>query len=142
MRLKKIKIIDLLKSPNTFTVFALLLIFLIAKPLYKNFSMQLEVGREIDTLENEIKNLESKNTDLKNLISYLNSDDFTEEQARLNLNYKKEGEEVLIIKNQQESPQTENEILSSKYNIKGLKEKTQEPKKDNNYKKWLEYFFD
>jgi cell division protein FtsB len=126
-------------SSTSLTLIGLLVIILISIPLVKNIQKQLNVNNEISTLDQEIVDLEKKNTELKDLISYLNSDQFTEEQARLNLNYKKKGEELVIIKTN-DSEQEKSLTLKSIYNIKGL-EAGNKIKTKTNVQKWIKYFW-
>ena len=74
------------------------LIVLISFPLAKNVSKRYHLNKEIKELDKEITEFESKNKDLKGLITYLESEQFVEEKARLNLGLKKEGEKVAEIK--------------------------------------------
>lgn len=74
------------------------LIVLISFPLAKNVSKRYHLSKEIKELDKEIAEFESKNKDLKELITYLESEQFVEEKARLNLGLKKEGEKVAEIK--------------------------------------------
>ena len=131
-------------SSTSISLIGLLIIILISIPLFKNIQKQLSINDEISALDQEIINLENKNTDLKGLISYLNSDQFTEEQARLNLNYKKEGEEVVIIKSNDSlgsaSEQASSQALKSIYNIKGL-DADNTIETESNLKKWINYFW-
>ncbi|PLX27979.1 hypothetical protein C0583_01960 [Candidatus Parcubacteria bacterium] len=83
---KKFRIHKLLFSQMTFTLLGLLIIILIGIPLFSNIKKQFEVNDEKNKLEEEIAKLEGKNTELEGLIGYLNSDEFIEEQAKLNLN--------------------------------------------------------
>jgi len=124
----------------TFTLLGLLIIILIGIPLFSNIKKQFEVNDEKNKLEEEIAKLEGKNTELEGLIGYLNSDEFIEEQAKLNLNYKKEGESVVIIKDEDVQIKKTEETSNSIYNIKGLEEANRK-KETPNYKKWLNYFF-
>lgn len=125
------------------TVLGLIVIFLISFPLAKKVSKQYKVNKEIEDLKNEIAEVESKNSDLKKLLTYLDSDQYVEEQAREKLNYKKEGEEVVVIKNNlEEKTQLKNSSLESEnvYNVKKINN-TSLNKKQYNYQKWLKYFF-
>jgi cell division protein FtsB len=87
-----------ISKPTTLSVLALLIIIAISIPLFKNIKKQYEINKEISSLEQEIKNFENQNSELKKTFEYLESDQFVSEQARKNLNYKKEGEEVVVIK--------------------------------------------
>ena len=64
----------------------------------KNVIKQYRINKEIKSFKNEISSLGNKNNELKNFVSYLESDQFAEEQARLKLNLKKPGEELTVIK--------------------------------------------
>lgn len=89
---------DILLKPSTLSFFTLLIIIAISIPLFKNISKQYEINKEISSLQKEIEDFEGKNSELKKTFEYLESDQFASEQARKNLNYKKEGEEVVVIK--------------------------------------------
>lgn len=74
------------------------LIVLISFPLAKNVSKRYRLDQEIKEMNKEISDFESENKDLKQLITYLESDQFVEEKARLNLGLKKEGESMAVVK--------------------------------------------
>lgn len=126
-------------SSTSLSLIGLFIVILISIPLVKNIKKQLNVNEEISTLNQEIVDLEKRNTELKDLISYLNSDQFTEEQARLNLDYKKEGEKVVIIKGD-DTEQANSPALKSVYSIKGLGT-DKEAKIESNVNKWINYFW-
>jgi len=120
-------------SPITLSVVGLAIIVAISIPLARNISKQYEINKEVKDLENEINDLESKNNKLNGLIEYLESEEFVDEKARLNLNYKKEGEEVVVIKEKE---------ISSDNNIGGFFSGASENDKNiSNPKKWWNYFF-
>ena len=85
-------------SPKFLALIGLGLVVLISFPLAKNVSKRYHLSKEIKELDKEIAEFESKNKDLKELITYLESEQFVEEKARLNLGLKKEGEKVAEIK--------------------------------------------
>ena len=85
-------------SPKFLALIGLGLVVLISFPLAKNVSKRYHLNKEIKELDKEIAEFESKNKDLKQLITYLESEQFVEEKARLNLGLKKEGEKVVEIK--------------------------------------------
>lgn len=116
--------------PKFLALLGLLIIVLISVPLAKKVSKRYAIDEEVRGLETEISELGEKNKDLKKLMTYLESDQFAEEQARLNFNLKKPGEEVVVI---QKSPDqgAEAENLAS----------SQEKKNRSNPEKWLAYFF-
>jgi cell division protein FtsB len=83
-----------------FLLLVLLSIFL-AVPLLNNFSKRQQIDSEITGLRQEIEKLEGGNNDLKELLAYLKSDQFAENQARLNFGLKKPGEEVVVVKSEE-----------------------------------------
>lgn len=97
------------------TVFLLIIIVLLSVPLYNNYHRRQKINNEISALETEIKLAESKDTDLQKLIKYLESDQFVEEQARLNLNMKKPGESVTVVNDSAEAENNKDsrQIVSS-----------------------------
>ncbi|MFC1598799.1 septum formation initiator family protein [Patescibacteria group bacterium] len=81
-----------------FCVFLFLVIlFGLAKGTIKNYKVDSEIGN----LQDEINNLERQNQDLGQLIGYLKSDDFVEQEAKLKFGYKKTGETLVVIPNQE-----------------------------------------
>lgn len=136
MSFQKKNIIKLAFSKQTtLTVIGLLIIVFISIPLAKNVSKQYKVNKEIDSLKNEIGDLGNKNSQLKSLISYMQSDQFVDEKARLNLNYKQPGENVVVIKNEDKK-----EIASQASGATSPEANDQNLKSNNNFQKWLKYF--
>jgi len=115
----------------------------IGYPLAKNIAKQYGINGEIKDLEKEISGVESKNSELKGLIDYLGSDQFAEEQARLNLNYKKKGEEVLVIDDEKYAGDASStgKANTSPYTISG-KDKVPPPPVIGNPTRWWRYFFE
>lgn len=124
------------------TLVGLIAILLISFPFAKNLIKQYRINKEITDFKKEIADLQDKSVDLKNFVSYLESDQFAEEQARLNLNLKKPGEELTVIKTATAGPAL---AISSNqgnpiFNIPGYKK--EEPRQEvSNPGKWLNYFF-
>lgn len=116
----------------------LIVIILISFPLAKKINQQRMLAKEIKELETEAERVSSKNQDLSGLLNYLQSDSFAEKEARLNLDLKKPGEKVVIIKDSTPG-ETPLKASSSVFNIPGLDKQTAEIK--SNPRKWLEYFF-
>lgn len=117
------------------TLLGLAAVILISFPLAKNKLKQYRINREVSGLKKEIAALENKNEDLKNFVAYLESDQFAEEQARLNLGLKKPGEELTVIK-----PVGAASSAVPIFNIPGYT-KIKPEVKTSNPKKWLNYFF-
>ncbi len=110
----------------------LLVLALISMPLAKNYNRRKSIDKQIAAIEEEIKKTENKNTDLQKLIDYFRSDQFVEEQARLNLNMKKPGESVAIV-----SP---DDSIAASRQTSGSGTGPAEPAAANPHR-WLKYFF-
>ena len=122
----------------TLFIIGIIIIILISIPLAKKISRQYKVNQEINDLEKEINDLKKKNLELNELLSYIESDQFIEEQARLKFNYKKEGEELVVIKNEESANyQNQNTDLNNKNIAQGIYKKN----KTSNPYNWWEYFF-
>lgn len=119
----------------TFFVIGFILLAVIAYPLSKKLFKKYQLNKEVAELNEEIKKMESHNQDLKNLITYLDSKSFAEEEARLSLNLKKNGEEVVVIKKGNEN----NAIKTEEIGLGGNKEESE--KKETNPVRWWKYFF-
>jgi cell division protein FtsB len=142
-------------NPKFLSLIGLAIIVLISFPIARNISQRHRVNNEINELQEEIKSIESKNSDLQKLIDYLSSDQYAEEQARLNFGLKKQGEETAVIDiNGDDTSQigsqsgenavlpeedAENKITKSIFNIQGL-DKIQPKKPVSNPQRWRNYF--
>ena len=125
-------------QPVMLSLIGIIVILAISIPLAQRFSRQYKMGQEIANLQEEISGVKNKNSELSNLIQYLQSDQFASEQARLKLNYKKEGEEVVVIKGIDGQPATTT-VSSLNINYGLIPDKIAE--KNNNFNKWWNYFF-
>jgi len=99
----------------------------IGRSVWKNY----QVVEKIDSLESEIFKEKENNENLKNLLVYYQTDSYKELELRKKLNYKKQGEKVVIIPelnpvNQEE--QIEKQLAEKKKEI-------EEP----NVTKWYKY---
>lgn len=84
-------------TPYFFTFVCLVVLATIILPVYKNASQRYEVDKEVLDLQKQISSLEAGNNDLKKLKTYLESDQFVEKEARLDLGLKMKGEQVAVI---------------------------------------------
>ncbi|MDD4412659.1 MAG: septum formation initiator family protein [Patescibacteria group bacterium] len=112
------------------TISLLLIVSGISFLLFKRVSNKKIVDEQIKELEMEIAKAESSNTDLKKMVEYLESDGYLEEQARLNFNLKKEGENVIQLQEPSKNPTSSADVSQNSVN-----------QDDPNVKKWIEYFF-
>lgn len=74
-------------------IIAILIIF----SLVQEMNRRLSVQREIVRLESEANKLEKNLIQMENLNQYFKTDDFAELMAREKLNYRAEGEKVVLI---------------------------------------------
>ena len=126
-------------SSKIFAFAVIIILILFAQPLIRKINQQRALNKEIGELQKEVDRVENKNEDLRGLIDYLNSDSFAEKEARLNLDLRKPGEKVVIVKSGDNSAAVE-EKTKSVFNIPGLdKEQNNAPK--TNLQKWRDYFF-
>ena len=104
--------------------------------------MQYQVNQEIDELEDEINRLDKKNQELENLIEYLETDQFVDRQAREGLNFKKPGEEVVVIKDGSSQAQlaTSGQAVRDAYGISGSYTGNRQ-QQATNPGRWWRYFF-
>ena len=133
----------ILFNSKTFALFGLIIIILISVPLAKKVSQRYKIDQEIKDLEAEIAELENKNIDLKEFVNYLESDQFVEEQARLQFGLKKEGEEAAVIKSE-EVEQIQERIEARGSAVFGIigSDKNHPAKPISNPERWRGYFFD
>ena len=117
-----------------------LVIIFISIPLAKNVSKRYNINKEVVKLEEEINRLKNKNGELGDMIDYLKSDQFIDEQAKLNLNYKKAGEELVVINSKEGQAIKASAEAENIYNIQGFNNRIKE-KEITNPKRWQYYFF-
>jgi cell division protein FtsL len=121
------------------SILGLTVITAIGFPLVKNFSQRYRLNKEMADLQKEIDSYNKKNENLKKAIDYLKSDQFIEEQARLNMGMKKPGEEVVVIKDGKGGDASNNQDKDI-FNVPGL-EKAVPQKNVTNITRWWNYFF-
>ncbi len=84
-----------------FFVVAIILLGLITTGYMRAYYQDYRIKQEIIQLENEVRALESKKIESMELLDYVMSQAYVEEKARVELNMKKKGEKVVIIKSDQ-----------------------------------------
>jgi len=86
-------------------------LFVLAKGTIKNY----QVDSNIKDLQNQISHLEGQNQEFSQLLDYLKSDTFVEQEAKLKLGYKKPGENLVIIPQDQlvNAPASENNKIET-----------------------------
>lgn len=112
-----------------FSFLILGMLTLLAVPYFKNYQKRKDLENEIKKIQEEIYQYEKNNEELKEFLSYLESDQAIIEKARVNLGLQREGESVVVIKNKKiETDLNNNNKNEHKDNV-------------SNFKKWLNYFF-
>jgi cell division protein FtsL len=119
-------------TPYFFTLVCLIVIAVIILPVYKNAKQRFAVNNEIGDLQKQINNLESSNNDLAKMETYLQSDQYAEKEARINLGLKKPSEKVAVIENTDS-----NGFASDTGGLSG----DGSDKKNSNPVEWWNYFF-
>lgn len=117
----------LFSNQRFLAIVGLILLLLIILPLARTYSQKRVIENEISGVQKEIAQFEQDNQELKEMLSYLQSDQSLEAQARMNLNLKKPGETVVVIENQEE--------------VKNSDDVQDETEEISNLKKWFNYFF-
>jgi len=117
----------LFSSQRFLAIVGLIFLLVILFPLAKTYSQKRLIEKEIEDVKLEINEYEQKNKELEELIVYLQSNQSLEEQARLSLNLKKPGEQVIVIEDKKVDSNPV-QTASSQNNI-------------NNLSKWWNYFF-
>ncbi len=111
--------------------FAVVLVFLIifSVSLISEMMRKVEIQKEIDDLEEQVKILESGNLELGSLIDYFQTDEFIAKEARTKLGFKKAGETVVAL-----PAKTAVSTNDSSVDAAGLADK-------RNWQIWWDYFF-
>jgi len=121
------------------TIILLGMLVLLSFPLTRNWRQRRAIDKEIKGLETQVNDLEHKNSNLKTVIDYMQSDQFVEEEARTKLNYKKPGESVAVVENRP------GEIVvpsaSGIFDLPPEPPAQATPTSVAHANKWLDYFF-
>jgi len=120
-------------NPKFLSLLGIVILCVISIPLARSLSQKNRVENEINNIKEEINDLKNRNKGLEDLVKYLKSDQFVEEQARLNFGLKKRGEEVVVIKNKGR--------VAGVSDSQNSEQKHQHQRKSNP-EKWLNYFFE
>ncbi|MBN1325731.1 septum formation initiator family protein [Candidatus Falkowbacteria bacterium] len=115
---------DLLFS-KFFLIFCVVIFLAVLFYLAKGTIRTYKINTEITDLEREISHLENQNEGLAQLINYLKSDTFIEQEAKLKLGLKKPGENLVVIPQINEAQNNSDKIVEEQ----------------KNPAKWWAYFF-
>lgn len=109
-------------------IFSVLLIILLAASFIKvgkEVMLRLEIRKEIETLQAQLDDVQSKKDKMDKFISYLQTSEYIEKQARLELNLSKPGEKQINL-----------------LDHKNVADNKLAEDKRSNPEKWYNYFFD
>jgi len=113
-------------NSNLFTVLLVALFIVSVIRVTKEVTLRYEINKEIEELQSQMQQLNTKTEDMQDLIAYLKSDDYVEKQARLQLNLSKPGERQVNIKGIKVTSDVAAESTGS----------------ESNFSKWFNYFFE
>lgn len=115
-----------LNSKYTLAVLTIIFLFVVialGRESYSNYKINQEIGE----LQEKIDAMQKSNNDFAEMEKYFQSEEFLEKEAKLKLNLVREGEKLIIIK------QEENPMLNA--------QNLQEQKNISNPAKWWNFFF-
>ncbi len=122
-------IYEKLARSRIFFIFLIPIFLALLIGIFQQFYYRYQVKKDLNKLGMEIANFNKQKEDLNNLLDYYKNGSNLENEARVRLNLKKEGEEVVIILPTATS--TESDKVFSRKDIENLP----------NYKQWWYYFF-
>ena len=127
---KKKNIAGKIFSFKLFILASVLIVIFLGTNLGKEFYRKYQIQKEIDSLKEDINSLERNNYKMSQLIEYCKTDEYKEAQARERFNLGKEGENltIMIEPNNSDSEIEIEERIDSNENLP-------------NYRKWWNYFF-
>lgn len=107
---------------------SLLILLVVSSALSKEVSRRSGIEDEIQGLQAEIAQVETKNQEMRELLSYLKTSEFLEGEARVKLGLAKEGEEAIVF----------DEIPNAAPDLRVMPETKQDKVSHGS---WMEYFF-
>lgn len=112
----------------------LTVLVLIGISLGKETYRKRQVQKEIEGLQDQVKQLNQENSELSNLIAYFSTQEYQEKEAREKLNLQKDNEQMVVLRKE----------LSAKKEDPASEAQASAPAEDTspNWQKWLKYFFD
>lgn len=109
---------------NWLSVFLLALLIISMIKVSREVILRYQIDQEIKSLEGKLSDLQSRTAKMDKLVAYLNTDEYIEKQARLQLNLSKPGEKQINLTNNQAAVETSSATGS-----------------ESNLVKWFNYFF-
>lgn len=96
-RAKKVDWRSKILGSNIFSVLLVVLLILSFVKVSKEVLLRYEINQEINALQARQAELSDKTEDMNKLIAYLNTDEYIEKQARLQLNLSHPGEKQINL---------------------------------------------
>lgn len=123
------------RSPIVYLVGIIILVIIgyVSWSAFKEARRNNQIEKEIEELRQEAGKIQTDNQELKEKISYFETQDFQEKVAKEKLNLQKEDEQVVIIKTSPAKKEEVNLDLSAGSQV------ALDPRP--NYQKWWDYFF-
>jgi cell division protein FtsL len=117
-----------------FFMAGLTVLVLIGISLGKETYRKRQVQKEIEGLQDQVRQLNQENSELNNLIAYFSTQEFQEKEAREKLNLQKDNEQMVVLRKE----------LSTKKENQAGETQNSVPEEDTspNWQKWLKHFFD
>lgn len=129
------KIFGFFKLKIWMSLFLVVVLGLLLSSLFNVLNKKSAIDEEINALKTEAARAQSQNSEFKQMIQYLQSDQFVEEQAKLKMGLKREGEKVAVVTNASDSPvvvaNSEPTVEHKNPESAGLQERWQ---------RWFDYF--
>lgn len=110
---------------NFFTIFLLVLLVLSFIKVAREALLRYEIKKEINSLQGQLDGLQNRSAKTNNLISYLQTDEYIEKEAREKLNLAQPGEKQINLITNKTSLLVETDSSAIKANPS----------------KWFDYFF-
>ena len=118
--------------------FCIIILLFSSVELVKEIINKRELQKNINELSVKVDDLKKRNADLSSMITYFQSLDFVEQEARTKLNFRKPGENIIIVAGSVENADGQ-VVNNSEINLNT--EANQLINSKSNPQKWLEYFF-
>lgn len=100
-------------SSRLFLIVTLIIVVFVALSYARAYYRDYQVRRQIAALQEEVRQLERKKLESMEVLQYVTSEAFVEEKARVELNLKKPGEQVVFVYEQEELDDMQKEALSN-----------------------------
>ncbi|OHB19836.1 MAG: hypothetical protein A3D40_01440 [Parcubacteria group bacterium RIFCSPHIGHO2_02_FULL_40_12] len=97
-----------------FTLVLIMAVGFLSWLVLKGFLQKVEIEKQLGDINSQIDNLKKEEERQKGLLEYLNTESYLEKQARLRLNLKKEGEEVVFIYRKEDEQNETNQEKQNK----------------------------